>query len=98
MKMPKNMKHVSGGYYIVRTQAGFRSALKDYVSGTDISWRNLDSYPRRYPSIVHLSTGYRGYLYVEVDCIYLGVDFAIVVDRLRKKFCSVFEKLKGGTK
>lgn len=74
---PDNFKHVSGDIYIVRTQAGFKNALKRYVGPhrTEEFRDTLDylvGYPKSYPSVVSFSTEYQGYHYVKANCVHVN--------------------------
>lgn len=96
--LPKNMTHMGGGYYIVRTQAGFRKALKSFGWKDDPKWPSFteaDAYPKKYPAMVHLSSAYRGYHYIHVDCLYLGVDMPIRIHRLMKKLKLALTRARG---
>jgi hypothetical protein len=66
---PENLKHVGGPFYIVRTQAGFRRALKQFYGRVP---SRLEGYPVSYPSLVCFSTGYRGYHYARTDCMHVN--------------------------
>lgn len=58
----KNYTHIKNGFYLVRTQAGLKQAIKHWLQDED--WRkrfdNVDGYPESYPSIVTFSVSYRG--------------------------------------
>lgn len=75
--MQSNMEYLANGLYIVRTQAGFRKAVRDYY-GRNVKGCELKGYPVRYPSLVALSDGYCGYHYVQANCIPLdSVSYAV---------------------
>lgn len=61
------------GFYIVRTQAGFKHALRDFREnvGGDPGMESR-GYPTSYPSVVHLSLGYTGSTWVRVACIHFN--------------------------
>lgn len=63
-----NFEHLGGGHYTVRTQAGFKQALRHYHApyGEEADVRG---YPSSYPSLIHISTAYCGYHYTVVDSI-----------------------------
>lgn len=67
--MNGNMRHLSGGFYIVRTQAGFRQAYKHFESGDIKRPYGLVGYPITYPSLVAFSHDYNGSTFVLADCI-----------------------------
>ncbi|QXN70586.1 hypothetical protein AGENTSMITH_182 [Bacillus phage vB_BspM_AgentSmith] len=74
---PDNFKHVSGDIYIVRTQAGLKNALKQYVNQHNTEDLRearyyLVGYPKSYPSVVSFSTEYQGYHYVKVNCVHVN--------------------------
>lgn len=56
--------------YLVRTQAGFRKALKEYL-GDSYSYmkRTLVNWPDVYPTVVCFSNGYQGYETVQCTCL-----------------------------
>jgi hypothetical protein len=58
-----NFTKVREGVYIVRTQAGFRRAFKDWDGGSSDnlseSLRRMSGYPKSYPSLVMFSYGGR---------------------------------------
>lgn len=68
-----NMHRVSSGVYIVRTQAGFRKALKTYLGEDNKEQRkDLVGYPSSYPSMVFFYMDYRGYHYPVARCVPLN--------------------------
>lgn len=57
-ELPDNWTHVGGPFYIVRTQAGLKQALKHW------GYQRHDpvaGYPRSYPALICISGGYQGY-------------------------------------
>ncbi len=70
-----NMAEVSPGMYVVRTQAGFKQALRHYVDD-DVKFKSLleypHNYPTSYPSLVSISIEYRGYEYFKVNTVHLN--------------------------
>jgi hypothetical protein len=62
-----NFQHICGSFYLVRTQAGFVQAVKHYWRSDPVDWDRVEGYPRSYPSLISISTGYRGYTYIRVD-------------------------------
>lgn len=67
-QLPPNWQHLSGSFYMVRTQAGFRNALRHYLEGEGLDCRG---YPRTYPAMVCFSHGYNGSIYVRADVIHV---------------------------
>lgn len=63
MSNKENFKYLGDDFYEVRTQAGFKRALKH--SGMD-DYDDLDGYPKSYPCIVVLTAGYNGGLVAQV--------------------------------
>ena len=63
-----NYERLDGWLYIVRTQAGFRQAVKDY----DYSGYEVIGFPRSYPCLVFFSTGYQGYHYIQAHAVPLN--------------------------
>ena len=49
-QLPPNFTHIKGRCYVVRTQAGFRQALKHYNGGDKFD--EVQGYPKAYPSFV----------------------------------------------
>lgn len=60
-----NMERVTEDLYIVRTQAGFRKALKEFNGER---YEKHFGYPRSYPALAHFTTDYAGYHYIQVHC------------------------------
>ncbi len=65
-----NMKKLSCGSYLVRTQAGFKRALKDYLK--DSCHEYYGGHPESYPSVVDFYEGYTGYHYVRASCVHVN--------------------------
>jgi len=63
-----NYEKLKSWLYIVRTQAGFRQAVKEY-SGPDFDMGYLRGFPQSYPALVMFSDGYEGYHFTEASCI-----------------------------
>lgn len=55
--------------FIVMTQAGFKSALKDIFLPGELDTYEPRGFPRTYPSLVSFSTGYAGYLLPQANCV-----------------------------
>ncbi len=71
--MRDNLVVLGRGFYLVRTQAGFRKAIKHrFANSPDIAEERPSNYPRSYPAIVSISTEYRGYWYPSVNWIPLN--------------------------
>lgn len=48
-----NMRRLTNGSYLVRSEAGFRRAIKDYFAEHQLKHvSQIDGYPTAYPSIV----------------------------------------------
>lgn len=74
MNLP-NVQKVACGMYVVRTQAGFKQAVKDYL-GDDFtmqSFNSVEGIPTRYPCVVSLCDSYRGYHFIKVNTVHLNV-------------------------
>jgi hypothetical protein len=73
MTLP-NFTKIGHGFYVVRTQAGFKQAIKHYVGADEYSeWKDdIEGHPDSYPSVVHLSIGYRGDNYVRASCMHVN--------------------------
>lgn len=65
----ENCKRIKGSIYLVRTQAGFRSAARRFRDGD--KELEVRGYPRSYPSVVFFSMGYSGDLFVRADVIHV---------------------------
>ncbi len=65
---PPNMVRVANGMYIVRTQAGFRKALKEECDDPR-TLKEVPNFPKSYPSLVSISVGYCGLDYMHVCCV-----------------------------
>lgn len=48
------------GMYLVRTQAGFRKAVRDFADSEGLSRDTIDKYPSAYPCLVMMHTTYNG--------------------------------------
>ena len=58
----ENMRVLSNGSYLVRTQAGFNKAIKHWLDDNDHLYRpSWFNYPKKYPSVVRLWEYYQGY-------------------------------------
>lgn len=68
---PPNFTHVGGSLYIVRTQAGFKQAIKHWRGEPHHGKERVEGHPRSYPALVSLSSGYSGYHYVSVTHVHL---------------------------
>lgn len=77
-KLP-NWEYLKCNMYIVRTQAGFRQAVKHFW-GEHAKGSDLKGYPEKFPSLVVLSEGYCGYSFVRANCIHLN-DIAYALSR-----------------
>lgn len=80
-KKSDNMKSLGKGFYIVKTQAGFRKAFKtffkEWIEEKDPNFKVKDlchvgMFPKTYPSFVSMQFDYRGYHTPVVKCI--GLD------------------------
>ena len=77
-----NLVRLRNNVYIVRTQAGFRKALK-YFSGCMPRYRR--GYPKSYPSLVFFSLEYTGYYTRVATCIPLrDLQAALLIENTRK--------------
>ena len=63
-----NHEYIGNGFYIVRTQAGFRQAFRKFLD-EPLGKVDLRGYPREYPSVVSFSQQYEGYIYYIAKCI-----------------------------
>lgn len=66
--LPPNAVRIARGMYIVRTQAGFRKALKCECDDSHVR-KKVFTYPRSYPALVSITIGYGGYEYMSVNWV-----------------------------
>lgn len=77
-----NLVRLRNNVYIVRTQAGFRKALKHFNDEMPL-YRS--GYPKSYPSLVFFSLEYAGYIKLMATCIPLhDLEAALLVENTRK--------------
>lgn len=71
-----NVIEIGGGFYIVRTQAGFRQLAKKYDVYSDDEWTSLSDvlrgFPASYPAVVSMSNGYEGCITVQVNSVHVN--------------------------
>lgn len=58
-----NWRYLGGGLYLVRTQAGFKQALKSWLEEHEyhydgVTYREFNGYPKSYPSVVSFEYDY----------------------------------------
>lgn len=75
----QNMKRIKDGVYVVRTQAGFKRAVKTYL-GYCPEHDYIRNYPTQYPALVVLNEGYQGYHYLEVSVLHFNELHEILKD------------------
>jgi hypothetical protein len=68
-KTRDNMEVLGKSFYVVRTQAGFRKALKHFRGDDLASESELRGYPTVYPSVVAFAYQYTGNIYVQARCL-----------------------------
>lgn len=74
------MTHVSGAFYLVRTQAGLKKAIKHYFDEDDAKM-DVYGYPKKYPALISLNTGYQGYWYIVVKQVHLNDLKKVLLDQ-----------------
>lgn len=62
--MSENMTIIRDNVFLVRTQAGFRKALKIFQRIYDARGDRVTGYPKTYPSLVVINSFYNGGNYV----------------------------------
>lgn len=71
-----NIKEIGNGFYIVRTQAGFRKLAKKYDVYDGDEWSKLSDilrgFPTSYPAVVSISNGYEGAITVQVNSVHVN--------------------------
>ena len=65
-----NMSKIDEFTYVVRSEAGFRKALKDFRGNFDNSDDELDNYPKTYPALIVLNNQYNGGNYINTCKVY----------------------------
>lgn len=72
----------SGAGYVVRTQAGFNKAIKEWLGEDDYLYRASNfKYPKSYPSVVFFDSWYEGAYYYNCEC----TPISEYVDRLKQQ-------------
>ncbi len=71
-----NVEAVTHNTFVVRTQAGFRQALKAW--GGKVKGDTIHDWPTAYPSLVTFTVGYCGYHYVQCTAIHLNTLMPVV--------------------
>lgn len=66
-----NLTRIKGGVYVVRTQAGFTKATKEFWKemGRDDLSLEVSGWPKKYPCLVVLNIAYQGYDYITLDVL-----------------------------
>ena len=70
MSLPPNWSHVQGPFYIVRTQAGLRQALRHW--GRESHESDVRGYPKSYPALICISWAYSGDTWIRIDTVHLN--------------------------
>jgi hypothetical protein len=82
--MNGNYKYLQNSVYLVRTQAGLKQAIKDWMGGSscDYSQEDQEHIGSRftYPAIVDISTGYRGCTFIRCNWVHVNVMKEFVKD------------------
>lgn len=76
----ENMYYVSHGQYVVRTQAGFKRAVKDFLKAEGYDFK-VCGYPEKYPSYVEFTFEYNGTHQYRAKCTPLSQ----ALERAREK-------------
>lgn len=80
--MRPNYEVLGRGFYLVRTQAGFRQAIKHrFANSPSIREERPRNWPRSYPAIVSISEGYEGYYYPDVNWMPLNALASKIKDK-----------------
>lgn len=64
-----NWYKLSSTMSVVRTQAGFKKALKDYQAYIEHTEVFNGNFPEQYPSLVVFGFAYQGYHFITVDIL-----------------------------
>ena len=67
-----NFTDLGGCFYLVRTQAGLNSALKDYMPEYKQNGVKVEGAPTSYPSVIHLANLFVGYHLIQVNAIHFN--------------------------
>ena len=63
-----NIRRIAHNLYWVRTQVGFRKALKEYARSYETDWRDVSGYPKSYPALVHFDLSYERGCVIRAQC------------------------------
>ena len=65
-----NFVRLGGGYYLTRTQAGFKQAAKAWAGDQykELSERGITGFPVSYPAVCSFGTEYQGYFSMHASC------------------------------
>lgn len=80
-----NMIKIAQGIYLVRTEAGFRNAVKAEFSEDFGDWKwmsrnRMSGYPESYPAVISLSIGYNGDTCFQCNSVHVNVIKAAIAD------------------
>lgn len=79
-----NWRHLGNGFYLARTQAGFRQAAKSYLGQDwhepDAMLREMVGHPTSYPAICVFGVAYHGYHYLTATCMHVNALRSEVVE------------------
>lgn len=67
-----NFTHIGEDFYVVRTQAGFKQAIKHWNSDLFEEQCRVINWPVQYPLVVTFSVGYSGTLFIRTHGIHLN--------------------------
>lgn len=77
-----NMTKIASGMYLVRTQAGFRKAIKHQFSNTFEDWKemmkDMKKFPKEYPAVVVLGVGYNGSWHFQCKSVHVNTVKAVL--------------------
>jgi len=67
-----NFEYQGKGFYMARTQAGLKKAIKHAVGDDDFRNLAIEGYPESYPCLVHIYIVYRGSRSIVVDALHFN--------------------------
>ena len=77
--MKPNFESLDDSFYLVRTQAGFKQALRNEFADrfsekgfNEMIKHHVREYPKSYPCIVSLTWGYNGADFFDCSCIHVN--------------------------
>lgn len=68
-----NWRYLGNGFYLVRTQAGFKQAAHHFLNERDPKLvSDVQGYPRSYPAVCVFSLTYQGYHALDANVLHVN--------------------------